>query len=467
MRTGAQQMSADEIARVFTEEDSPRHSVMTLSEFLPKLFQALEEEDVQVCILRNYEGFPIYNNGHDIDCLIRASDLRLVVYALRSIHGIQIVGYSERSYVANLFLQGVSASPESRAIQVDFYFSLAWKGLTYLPTDIVLEQAIPRRAGSSTFLVPSPAHEAITSLLTSLIIGGSLKEKYFPQVQQTFAKERSEVIAALLPQFGATVATRLSDSVIDGDREKVLDCVRPLRTSLVLRNLFRRPLATASAVIRHYVSEVAIRYSPKTLETVHFLSVGSCDQAAIIETLMPILQCSAVTVEKHHFCPRLALCRYSSSRGVLADREAEARYRRFASMVGVVLWLVSEWSSQFKKCIALRIVESQSHDVRIGKEWRCYGIPKWFARLVRELLPAPDLLILLDHAVEAIQTGTHEALSAELVSQLEAGDFFVKFRNRYVVLDARRPAARVTEEAYSAIIDMLAQRTDRLLKNRF
>jgi len=44
---------------------------------------------------------------------------------------------------------------------------------------------------------------------------------------------------------------------------------------------------------------------------------------------------------------------------------------------------------------------------------------------------------------------------------------FVKTRNRYVILGVGKPAASVTEDAYSAIIDMLVQRTDRRLKNRF
>jgi len=113
--------------------------------------------------------------------------------------------------------------------------------------------------------------------------------------------------------------------VIGGDREKVHGCVRALRTSLVLHNLVRSPFRSALAVVRHYASEIAIRYSPKTLETVCILSPGNCDETTIIEALMPILQFSAVTVEKRYFWPQLSLWRDPSERNAYADREAGTR----------------------------------------------------------------------------------------------------------------------------------------------
>ena len=170
---------------------------LSFSEFLAALIQSFDKEGLRPCILRNYEGFPASNVGGDVDFLIRPSELPRAIRALGSLRGIRIVGYAERHYVAHVFVEGVSSEPGIRALGLDFIWSLNWKGLEYLSTDAVLQTAMPRRAGDLTFLVPSPVHEAIISLLSSQLIGGWLKEKYFPKVQQTFAGERSEVIAAL------------------------------------------------------------------------------------------------------------------------------------------------------------------------------------------------------------------------------------------------------------------------------
>ena len=112
----------------------------------------------------------------------------------------------------------------------------------------MLQAAIPRRAGNLEFLVPSPVHEAIISLLSSLLIGGWLKEKYFPKVQRTFADARMTVIATLSPAFGPKTAMRLANAVVEGDRGKMVDRVKPLRIALALHALRHKPLRTRSGL---------------------------------------------------------------------------------------------------------------------------------------------------------------------------------------------------------------------------
>jgi hypothetical protein len=392
--------------------------------------------------------------------LVRASDLPLTIRALKSIHGIRIVNYSERSYVANIFLEGISSTAQCRALQVDFYLSLTWKGLVYLPTDAVLQAGMSRAAGNSTFLVPSPVHEAITSLLTSLIIGGAVKEKYFPQVQRTFASKRTEVIAALSPQFGARAATSLTDSVVAGDRERVLGCVRTLRISLVLRSLLRGPLRSPLAVVRHYACEMAIRYFPGALETVCILGSNSCDESAIIDVLIPILQSSAVVVEKRASRLQLLLQRDSPGRSAAANYGAKASYRRLVFMAKIIRSVIEEWLSQLNRTPTLRVMEGHLFDLMTDTKWRRHGIPQWFAWFVWKLLPAPDLCVFLDPETTKVRATNRECPPSQTLRQLQPYRFFGKTDNWHVILDAGKPKFRVTEEAYSAIINMLVQRSD-------
>jgi hypothetical protein len=439
------------------------------SEFFVALIHALAVEGVRYCILRNYEEFPTGNVGNDIDFMISASQLPRAISALRSIQDIQIVGYTERHYVANVFLEGISQVPKARTLQIDFDLMLPWKGLPFLTTDAVLQSAIPRSAGNATFFVPSPIHEAITSLFTSLVIGGQLKEKYFPKVQRAFAGDRSSAIAALLPQFGEKAATRLVDSVIGGDRRKVLGCVRPLRASLALRSLLRRPAHTVLAIVRHYTNEFAFRFSPKTLETAYILGPDGCRKSTLIETLIPLLRSAAVVVEKEHSRIKLSLVRESSGMTQGAEFQAQAPRSSLVSIAKVVAWLLDEWLNQFlgRRNLTLRIIESCWCDLLAAPERSGYGGPKWFARFVGKLFPSPDLWVMLDPQTDNLQTTNPEVQPAEIRRQLDVYRAFVKTRRRYVILDASQPADRVTESAYAAIIDTLAQRADKTLKNRF
>jgi hypothetical protein len=432
-----------------------------LNDFLPALFQALADEGLRPCVLRNYEGFPASNSGNDIDLLIHPSELPRAIRALRSIQGIRFVGYTERPYVANVFLEGITAFPGGRSLQVDFDLSLSWKGLPYLSTETVLQAAVPRQSGTLSFFTPSPVHEAIISLFASLLVGGWLKEKYFPQVQRRFTGERSEAIGALLPQFGLKAATRLVDSVIDGDRPMILGCIRSLRVSLALRSLRHRPVRSAWAVLRHYANEIAIRYSQQTLETVCVSGHDGCEITSMIDNLLPLLHSSAVIVEKRHIGQRRLFGSELGESATGADSRTVAPSGALASMANSVLWLLAEWLSQFKekKNLTLRICDGICHELSIDPKGRRYGGPIWFARLIGKLSPSADLWILLDGATDAAQ--------AETLSYLDACRAFVKTRKSYIILDGSKPAAILMEEAYAAMINTLAHRADAQLMSRF
>jgi hypothetical protein len=442
---------------------------LAFGRFLALVLQALAAQGVRPCVLRNYQGFPDQNDGNDIDFLVPCSQLPLAMRALRSIEGIRVVGYTERYHVALVFLEGIASAPGVRAQQVDFIKNLTWKGLPFLATEAVLQAAMPRQAGESIFFVPSPVHEAISSLLSSLLVGGWLKEKYFPFVQQTFAQERSGAIDALCPQFGPAAAKRLVDAVIGGDRQKILACVRPLRIALARRSLLRRPVRSLFAIARYYANVMSIRYSRKALETVCVLGLDGCGKEAVIDKLLPLLRSTAAVVERLEFNPRLPWTRKLWGGTRVANSRGPAADGCFASMAKALVWLLEEWLGQIlgKKNLTLRIGEGRSYDLAIAPQKHGYGGPVWFARLAGKLFPSPDLWLLLDTDADGRKSSGGEALPAEALRRLEAYRAFAKAKKKCIIVDASQPAARVTEEAYAAIIDMLTQRADRQLKKRF
>jgi hypothetical protein len=437
-------------------------SVLLFGEYLASLLQALRVEGVRPCVLRNYEGFPDSNIGHDIDFLVRSSESKSALRALQSVKGARVVGCSVRPSVVITFSEGVSPVSEIRSLQVDFNMSLNWKGLPILSTEAVLEASILRKAGNLSFFVPSPEHEAIISLLSSLLVGGWLKEKYFPKVQQVFTSRRSETIAALLPQFGLKTATHLVDSVIDGERRKILKCVPLLRTSLLLQNLRHRPVQGILAIVKHYMGEFAIRFSPKTLETVCVLDPAGDCQTAIIESLMPLLQSVAKVIENRQTRSWLFFRRTSSQTSGVVDHCAKNFGCSPIAMANVIVWLIKEWLSLFKekKNLTLRICDSFYYGLLIDyNRGSQYGLPRWFMRLAGKLLPSYNLWILLDQPVKVSHSGKPQLSQEEAFNSFKVYQVFVKSRGKYAILDARKPTTEVTEEVYAVIINMLAQRT--------
>jgi hypothetical protein len=442
---------------------------LPFSEFLPRLFQSFAEEGVRFCVLRNYEGFPAKNDGNDLDILIHRRDLARALGVLRSLESIRLVNYTDMNVFASAYLEGACAAAGFRCIQVDFFWSIASKGPEYLSADDLLQAARQRHAGGVSFLVPSPAHEAVISLCAHVVYGGFLKEKYFPKVRQAFISNRSEVLAALQPPFGMRAARRLVDAVTEGDLRKILGLIRPLRVALNLRCLLREPLRGTIETARYYWSVIRSRYSPKQIETVCILGPDGCGKAAIIDGLIPVLHSAAKVVDKFDFRPRPASGRELSEINGSMDSRAGASSSSLSSMVNAVQWLLREWKNQFfgRRELTLRFVEDCGQQLSVDPENYGYHGPVWFARLLGKLFPSPDLWILLDPAGGGLQSRDGEVPSPETLRLQEACRCFVKTRKKYVILDASKPVANVMEEAYAAIIEMLAQRTESQLENRF
>jgi len=231
----------------------------------------------------------------------------------------------------------------------------------------------------------------------------------------------------------------------------------------------RRPVHSAIAIARHYGSELAIRYSPKTLHTVCIFGLEVTDNAAFIDTLMPLLQSTAVVVEMRHLSPTLSFGRQSWDFPQNTDYLDNSPRSLLISITIAILLLIQEWITQLAEKInlTLRIYEGCHHDLSFNPKKYRYGGPMWFARLIGQLFPSPDLWILLDVPEKQTRSSNRDILYTGTLSQREAYRSFVKTRKSYIILDAGKRPASVTEEAYSAIIDTLALCTERQLKNRF
>jgi hypothetical protein len=417
--------------------------LLPFGEFLWLLVQALVKQGVSPCILRNYEGFPDNNVGNDVDFMIHPAELPLAIRAIRSIEGVRIVGYNEQFHVAMVFIEGISPTPGIRAFQIDFIRSFTWKGLPYLTTDSVLTAAITHQKGNLTFLTPSAIHEAIISLLTSLLVSGFVKEKYFPKVQQTFASNRDEVISVLIPAFGLEHARSLVDLVIARDRQRIMACINPLRMALSMRSLSRRPIRSLFAIARHNLIVLGVRHSTRTLETVCILSADSEIKSATVELLMPKLRYFAPEVNRQNPGARFQSASQESS---------------IVSMTKALGWLLDEWRSQVtgRKNLTLRILENSYSDLLVDPRRFGYAGPMGFARFVGKLFPSTDLSILLD--------AEPQPPSEEVLSRLAAYRSLVSLEENYAILDASQPVDQFSECAYAAIIDALAQRANKRIK---
>jgi hypothetical protein len=253
----------------------------------------------------------------------------------------------------------------------------------------------------------------------------------------------------------------LVDSVIAGDRRKVMSCVRQLRVALATRSFLHRPFRSARAVVRHYLLEIGIRFSPRNIESVCILDPGGCATAGFVGDLLPLIESAAKVVELRYPLSRLPLLQ--GSLGKRGEGRSAVSTRRLAK------WFLEEWLRQFfgKTNLTLRIDANCYFDLLLNPAVGRLAGPGWFARLIGKLLPASDLWILLDPISEERTSTRKEAVSNEGLRPAAAYRAFVKTRERYIIEDVNEPHQQVVETAYAAITDTLALRTEKRLEIRF
>ena len=402
---------------------------LSLDEFLRQMKNALAAEGLPFCVLRNYSGFPSVNAGNDIDLLLEPRDLPRAIRALRSISDIQLVAFARRPYVANLFFRGVAAHQDSECIEVDFDLSLSWKGLPFLAVDEVLSEARPRVAGDIEFLIPSLQHEAIISLFLSLLVSGFVKEKYLPGAQAVFGSDPQEVLLTLAPRFGVDASRRLINAVVSGDRDRIRACIRPLRRALFSRSIFRRPIRTALAMIRHFMRELLFRFSPTLATDIAIASANEVLTADLIAALAPMLKPATVLLET-----RSGLT--SPVRTNIGAADCSLRS------------IASAWIQKIapKKHLSIRLQMNPCFNWLARPNNAGSGLPAWRERLSVRLSPAPHLLIVLSTAVAAPAV---ESAAEKL---------------RCVRLDASRSIAELAEQSYESVLVLLAKRAEQRIR---
>jgi hypothetical protein len=421
-----------------------------LTDFLSVLARSLENHGARLCVLRNYESLPDAIIGNDIDCLIRPSEERRAIQAMRSVPGISITGYGRRSYVSHFFSAGIDSGIGRRALQIDFALGLLWKGLPFLDSEAVLNAALPRPLVEGDFSVPSPVDEAIAIAMHDLLYGGVLKQRYLSKVQSVLVDQRNEVVAALSPPFGRKMAVQLTDAVIVGQPDRISACVRPLRVSLISRALLRAPLRSATALMRHHYEEFRFRMSRDTMRTVCIHGLNCGQKKLIVDTLMPMLPDVAKLLERVDLSPRLLPEPNEPQKNSVDHASTVDSASFWTALKSLALCLARNWRSRLveRKGLTLKIIENSYDDFLLDPRRYGYRGPAWLARFVGAIMPSPDLRLLLDDSAES----TRRRLVEDCESKSKRG-------TNCTVLDSSLPPEDVAELAYTAIVDALSQRT--------
>jgi hypothetical protein len=379
------------------------------NDLVPQAALTLYLRELPHCVvLRSGEDlFANLQRGGDVDLLV--ADLGLAERTLIQRLG-QPVRITRRSYGTGYFYDWGN---------VDLLPSVEWRGARYLPVQAVIEG---RRISETGWPVPSVAHEAVISWLTSLLWGGFFKERFAPVIRQATETDGMAFRETLIEVAGKKWGLRLWQAAADERLESSARWVRPLRRAIWWRACLKSPLRTVAGYLAFVIAEVRLRLAP----TVPWIAIIGPDAGGNSTLVTEIAR-------------RFATCRYAAVREFAAPAgvKTEARVRQLGT--------VRYWTQLVHLRAKGFIPVFEGFDRIVGTQGY--------------MSPRPDLLFLLDRRAEALRQRTPEVPLAELERQRHAYLSLVQRLPGGTVLDGNLPLSALVDEVQRVVRAWMMDRT--------
>jgi len=427
-------------------------------DFLSSLFSALDCNQVRYCVLHSWEELP-QNLSSDLDIAVHPQDDQNLVLVFRLLQKkgywlVQVINYFVESYCFRfLWFEG----PAINSLAVDVIFKHQ-RGALIAPSVKLL---LSRRRRHGMFWVPAPEAE-FTYLLARKIWKGTA-----PVRQQRRLK-------LLVEQLGRPTAEKLAGEFLLGTlKVRVVEACASERLNPLLAqikaqawqtSLVRNPLRLIADLLSDRMRLVRRWLQPTGL-SVAVMGPDGAGKSTLIEHLVQAVGPAFDSHRLFHWRPML-LWRRKTTRDTTRPHSLPP-HGHWWSVTRLFAHLLDYWLGYW---LVIRPVLARSglvvfdryfDDEPIDAKRYCYGGPLWLARMLRRLIPQPDLILVLDATEEAVLFRKQELGPGEVQRQRELHARCIDRRSSTRVINATGSISQVIAEAVTTVIEHLSQRFER------
>ena len=429
-----------------------------VSTILFGVLRLLDRAGVAYCILHGYERF---SGGitSDVDCIIEASRRPRELVALISREGSRLGATVLRCSEWLIVLGGTGPGGERCFLTLDFATDYELNTVPFYAGSEVLRT----RAWRGEFWVPAPRIE-FGCYLVRTIAKGRLDQARLHRLRDLFQQDPAGCMSEIERHWQAATAGIVGSAMRSGDWNPVSSRLAKLQAELAWGAIARRPLRFLSAKFRRQVARLKRFAQPNGLEVV-LLGPDGAGKSSIIAALERQLIGPFDRSICRGFAPPVLHLLGADKRVRQTDQPHALPLRSPMVSVGrAAYWLLYHTSGYAKLRIALArstLVLNDRHflDLFVDTKRYRYGGPMWLLRLVRWLIPKPDLVILLDVPAEVLQRRKQEVSFGESARQRNAYLSLVRGLSNGYVIDAARPLQEVADQVGDVILRHLGART--------
>jgi len=426
-------------------------------DFLLTLFGALDSGHVRYCVLHSWEELPDELSS-DLDIAVHPDDAKRLWSAFSPLLKKGYIALPEINYFIGAycfrFVWFHGATVTCLAVDVIFNYQ---RGVLTTPS---VKRLLSGRIQHGMFWIPAPESEFIYLLARRTWKGtASPRQQHRLQVLvEQLGVSAAEKLASEL--FLGKVNVRVIAACASGSLNALLPKIKrePWKTSVV-----RNPFRLLTDLMLDGVRRIRRWLQPTGL----FVVVMGPDGVGKSTLIKHLVQTVGAAFDRHrlfHWRPML-LWRRKTKRDTTKPHglESHGRFRSIARLFAHLSDYCLGYWLLIRPLVCrsgLVIFDRYFDDISIDPRRYRYGGPLWLARILRHLIPEPDLTLVLDAPDEVVFSRKQEIDAAEMGRQRRLYSSCTRRNCSTRVIDASRSIEQVTNDAAKAVIEQLSRRDE-------
>ena len=422
------------------------------NQYLSTFFELLNTKQIKYCVLRNYKKLPKSTGGSDLDILIHEQSINnfntLFNHFLKN-NNLNLISVIDDKKCPKYCIHASTFGIQMDVFRKSVYFG----NKEIIPSSFLFDNTELYK----DIKVLNSKVGALLAFLKELLNNKSVKKKYIKDLQDQFVNDNIQ--SHLLCQFTKQFIYYLNRNLDELDKKKCEELYQ-LTNSVFFRPKFYNFFYKIKRIFNQPGYSIA------------FLGTDGSGKSTIIKNITPILNKSFhKSVYYEHMRPN----KFPSIAKLLGKNE-EITYSvsnphngvssGFFGSLARLLYYSLDYTFGFyikiwpKKAIrsCVWIFDRYYYDYLIDPKRGKIKLPKWIFKVVKLVIPKPDLILCLGTDPQVIHKRKPELDIKEVKRQVfELKKFYTKDK-RAVWIDTGKDINSSSNDAVNAIINMMAKR---------
>ena len=414
--------------------------------FLVDMFHFLNGSGIRYCVLRNCEGLPWDLLGSDLDLLVDPVDQCKVVEALRRLvkkHRAYATIFKKSEGLLAIYIFGTNSQKISWGVPIHLNVSLRWRGLTYYNVNDVLTRAVSQHGVMAADTIDTN----MIGVLKELIINSRLRGNYLENIIGEYKLGPVRIERELLSLFGNR--GKLLICMLRNENCKSLKHIaKKLRRALLWRHLPESP----AFVLRNNFDNLLIHFRrlfnrPGIFVTI--LGLDGAGKSTLIEAVRPDIE-NLLHVETRHYhlrphlFPSLAKMtgREDDSISVVQNPHSKPPSGLLLSILRLIYYtfdyIIGFWVVLYPQLLQRPNVvffDRYFYEYFVDPSRLRVNIPELVVKIISNIIPKPDLVIILKADPKLLCNRKPELPLSELSLQSQRMDNLARTLDNVVWID--------------------------------